>query len=70
MAYAAKPLVEAELAVGRWRATDGVVLLARAATHRKVPSFTAWCALTADRARRALRHTFLSQVPLSRHHFA
>ena len=45
MAYAAKPLVEAELAVGRWRATDGVVLLARAATHRKAsgsPSFTAW----------------------------
>ena len=35
MAYAAKPLVEAELAVGRWRATDCVVLLARAATHRK-----------------------------------
>ena len=24
-----------------------MVLLARAATHRKVPSFTAWCALTA-----------------------
>ena len=41
--------VEAELAVGRWRATDCVVLLARAATHRKAsgsPSFTV-CALTA-----------------------
>ena len=37
--------IEAELAVGRWRATDCVVLLARAATHRKAsgsPSFTAW----------------------------
>ena len=41
--------IEAELAVGRWRATDCVVLLARAATHRKAsgsPSFTV-CALTA-----------------------
>ena len=74
MAYAAKPLVEAELAVGRWRATDGVVLLARAATHRKAsgsPSFTAWA--HSPRARGAsagyLPEGVLSQVPLSRHHF-
>ena len=41
--------IEAKPAVGRWRATDCVVLLARAATHRKAsgsPSFTV-CALTA-----------------------
>ena len=60
MAYAAKPLVEAELAVGRWRATDGVVLLARAATHRKAsgsPSFTV-CALTA----RAVLPQYTSRV--------
>ena len=64
--------VEAELAVGRWRATDCVVLLARAATHRKAsgsPSFTV-CALTACVV--PPQDTFLGcpfTGTLSRHHF-
>ena len=65
--------VEAEPTIGRWRATDCVVLLARAATHRKAsgsPSFTV-CALS--RARAVLpQDTFLGcpfTGTLSRHHF-
>ena len=75
MAYAAKPLVEAELAVGRWRATDCVVLLARAATHRKAsgsPSFTV-CATHRAGASQGYLPTALGCVlslgTLSRHHF-